>query len=189
MDIFGDHALLCRRDPSSAGFQLLHRLVQQTLGLLLRQAGITHAVEPQLLRLSLDEGPESGRGPGLTRPADILLYGWRGDRHCCVDLVGVSPPHGGYRNAVYALAVVEQAKRDKHTETCASHRFDFMPFGFSVFGSFGLAAQELLDRIYRRYRTHARIAEWEAYSGRLSFAVMRGLAEQFVGRRFDTLGW
>ena len=36
MDIFGDHALLCRRDPSSAGFQLRHRLVQQTLGLLLR---------------------------------------------------------------------------------------------------------------------------------------------------------
>ena len=32
MDIFGGHALLCRRDPSSARFQLRHRLVQQTLG-------------------------------------------------------------------------------------------------------------------------------------------------------------
>ena len=27
----------------------------------------------------------------LTRPANILLYGWRGDRHSCVDLLGVSP--------------------------------------------------------------------------------------------------
>ena len=192
MDSFGDHALLCRRDPSSAGFQLRHRLVQQTLSTLLRQAGITHAVEPQHLRLSRDEGPESGLGSGLTRPADILLYGWRDDRHCCVDLVGVCPARGGWRDAVSVLSVVEQAKRDKHVDTCASHRFDFVPFGFSVLGSFGPAAQELLDRICRRYRTHARIAEWEAHARvhrRLSFTVMRGVAEQFVGRHLASFGW
>ena len=134
MDIFGDHYLLCRREPSSAGFQPRHRLVQQ----LLRQAGITHAVEPQHLRPSRDEGPESGRGSGLTRLADILLYGWRGDRHCCVDLVGVSPARGGWRDAASALASVEQAKRDKHTQTCPCHCFDFVPFGFSVFAPFSL---------------------------------------------------
>ena len=29
MDIFGDHTLLCSRQPASAGLQLRHRLVQQ----------------------------------------------------------------------------------------------------------------------------------------------------------------
>ena len=75
--------------------------------LLLRQAGITRTIEPQYLRLSRDEGLESDRASGLTRPADILLYGWRGDGHCYVDLVGVSPACGGCRDAVFALAIVE----------------------------------------------------------------------------------
>ena len=130
-----------------------------TQGLLLRQACIIYAVEPQGLRLSRDEGPESDRGSELTRPADNLLYGWRDDRHCCDDLVGVSPARGDWRDAASALVVVEQAKRDKHSEVCAPHVFDFVPFGFSVFGSFGPAAQELLARVCRCYRTHARIAE------------------------------
>ena len=74
MDIYGDHALLCRGDAASAGFQLRHRLVQQSLGSILRQAGICYMVEPPHLRFVRDEAPESGRGSGLTRPADILLY-------------------------------------------------------------------------------------------------------------------
>ena len=128
----------------------------------------------------------------LTRLADILLYCWRDDRHCCVDFVGVSPARGSWRDAASAIDIVEQAKRDKHTETCASHRFDFEPFGFSVFGSLGNAALELLARVYSRYRTHACLAEWEAHARvhrRLSFAVMRGVADQFVGRRLDSFGW
>ena len=66
MDIFSDYALLRRRDPSTTRFQLHHRLIQQTLGLHLHQAGITHVVEPQYLSLSQEEGPEFGRGSGLT---------------------------------------------------------------------------------------------------------------------------
>ena len=148
-------------------------------------------VEPKHLRLSRDEGPESGRGSRLTRPADILLYGWRGDHHCCVDLVGVSPARGGWRDAASALATVEQAKREKHTQTCASHRFDFLPFGFSVFGPFGPAAKELLDRVCREYHIHARVAKWEAHAWihrHLSFTVMREVADQFVGRRLASFG-
>ena len=106
MDIYGDHALLHRGDPSSAGFQLRHRMVQQSLGTILRQAGICHAVEPPHLRLQRDDSSQSGRGSGLTRPADILLYSWRGDSHCCVDLVGVSPARGGWRDAASALALL-----------------------------------------------------------------------------------
>ena len=36
MDIHGDHAFLCRGDAASAGFQLRHRLVQQSLGSIMR---------------------------------------------------------------------------------------------------------------------------------------------------------
>ena len=82
---------------------------------------------------------------------------------------------------------------DKHTQTCASHYFDFVPFGFSVFGSLGPAAPFwLLGRICRRYRIHARIDDWEAYAlvhCHLSFAVMRGMADQFVGCRLDSFWW
>ena len=109
-----------------------------------------------------------------------------------MNLVGVFPARGGWRDDVFAWAVVEQAKRDKHTDTCASHRFDFEPFGFSVFGCFGPAAQDLIERVCRRYSTHARIVEWEAHAWvhrHLSFAVMRGVADQFVGRRLDSFGW
>ena len=155
MDIYGDHALLCRGDPSSAGFQLRHRLVQQSLSTILRQAGICHAVEPPHLRLERDASSQSGRGSGLTRPADILLYSWRGDSHCCVDLVGVSPARGGWRDAASALLSVEQGKRDKHAHICRSHGFDFIPFGFSSLGSFGPAAEALLSRICQRYSSHA----------------------------------
>ena len=82
-------------------------------------------VEAQRLRLSCNEGSESGRGSGLTRPADILLY-----HHCCVDLVSVSLAWGGWMDSASAVDIVEQAKRDKHTQTCACHRFDFLPFNF-----------------------------------------------------------
>ena len=164
MDVYGDHALLCRCDPASAGFQFRHRVVQQTLGIILRHAGICHVVEPGHLRFERDVSLESGRGSGLTRPADILLYSWRGDSHCCVDLVGVSPARSGWRDAAAALPSVEQGKRDKHSATCRSHGFDFIPFGFSTFGSFGPAAEELLSRICQRYSSHARIPEWEAHA-------------------------
>ena len=192
MDTFGDHALLCHGDPHSSGFQLRHRLVQRTLGSILQQAGVHHMVEPPHLRLARDDAPFSGRGSGLTKPADILLYAWRGDRHCCVDLVGVSPARMGWRDATSALFSVEQGKSDKHARSCISHGFDFSPFGFSTFGSFGPAAEELLDRVCRRYVSHAHIPPWEAHPWvyrRLSFSIMRGVAEQFVRRQSADFGW
>ena len=59
--------------------------------------------------------------------------------------------------------VFKQAKQDKHAQTCAGH-LDFLPFGFPVLSSFGPAADELLDRVCRRYRIHARVAEWEVHA-------------------------
>ena len=148
MDAFGDHALLGSCDSRLGGFQLCHSLVQRSLGIILRGAGIYHLVEPPHLRMERDDAPVSGRGSGLTRPANILLFSWRGDRHCCVNLVGVSPARSSWRQAAQALRLVEEAKGAKHAETCLTHGFDFAPFSFSVLRSLGPAAEEILTRVF-----------------------------------------
>ena len=99
--------------------------------------------------------PKSGRGSWQTKPPDILLYSWRGDSHCCVDLIGVSLAQSGRRDAASALPFVEQGKRDKHTATCRSHGFDFIPFGFSTFGSFGPSAEELPSHTVPMHRSQS----------------------------------
>ena len=154
-----------------------------TICLLLRQAGITHAIAPLYLRLSLEERPESGRGGH-----PLTVYGWRGDRHNRVHLVGVSrckrpiSSHGYLAGTCLraheflslppvltpGLAEVGRmllmhwplSSRQSRTntprcvlDTASTSR----PFDFSVFYPFGLAAQELLHRMYRRYRIHARL--------------------------------
>ena len=53
-------------------------------------------------------------------------------------------------------------------------------------------AQVFLGRVVERYRLHAQVADWEAHAWiyrRLSFVIMHGVAEQFVGRMSDDFGW
>ena len=65
-------------------------------------------------------------------------------------------------DVAFALAYVEQGKRDKHARTCRSHGFDFISFGFSSRSSFGPEAEELLSRICLRYSSHVQVPPWEA---------------------------
>ena len=98
----------------------------------------------------------------------------------------------GLRDATTALRSVEQGKSDKHARLCISHGLDFSPFGFSTFRSFGLAAEELLDRLCRMYVSRAHIPPWEAHPWvyrRLSFSIMQGVVEQFVRRQWMDCGW
>ena len=97
-----------------------------------------------------------------------------------------------WRQAVEALRLVHIAKRAKHAGTCLAHGFDFAPVSFSVLGSFGPTAEEILTRFCQQYVSHARIRPWEAHQWvyhRLSFAVMRGVVEQFVRRQSSDFGW
>ena len=80
-------------------------------------------VETLHLYVFRNEGLESSRGSGFTR-----LVRLRSDHHCCVDVDSVSLACGGLRDLTFALATVEHAMRDKHTETYSIHRFNFMPF-------------------------------------------------------------
>ena len=61
-----------------------------------------------------------------------------------------------------------------------------------MFGSFGLEAQMFLEGVVQRYRLHAHVVDWEAPDfvyRRLSFAIMCGVAEQFVGHISDAFAW
>ena len=84
------------------------------------------------------------------------------------------------------MSFVEQGKRDKHASTCRSHGFNFIPFGFSTFGSFYLQAEAFLPCVCQRLSSHVQVPKWQAHDWvfhRLSFAIMRGVLEQLIGRQ------
>ena len=115
MDTFRDRALLCSFDSSSGVFQLRHGLVQRSLGIILRQVGKFHIEEPLHLQLERDDAPVSGHGLGLTIPSNMLLFFWHSDRHCCDDLIGMSPTRSSWRQITEALRSVHGAKHAKHS--------------------------------------------------------------------------
>ena len=73
-----------------------------------------------------------------------------------------------------------------------SHSVDFVPFHFSTWGSFRPKAEGLLPCIYQGLILHFRIRVWEAHDWvfrRLSFMVMRRVAEQLVDRQMADVIW
>ncbi|KAJ0599143.1 putative reverse transcriptase domain, exostosin [Helianthus annuus] len=83
LDKYGEHALHCRELP---GFKYRHDFVRDTLMDILRRAGISAKKEAPVNFLT---DPSEGRS--TLRPADVLVFGWEGGKHACVDLTGVSP--------------------------------------------------------------------------------------------------
>ncbi|KAK2455796.1 hypothetical protein QL285_003218 [Trifolium repens] len=83
LDKFGEHAVHCRELP---GFKYRHDLVRDVLFDVFKRAGVSVKKEVPVNFLT---DPLEGRS--TLRPADILVYGWVGGKHACVDLTGVSP--------------------------------------------------------------------------------------------------
>ncbi|GKC08444.1 hypothetical protein Tco_1000054 [Tanacetum coccineum] len=84
------------------------------------------------------------------RPADILVFGWAGGKHACVDLTGVSPLVGLRDNgfvARQAALKVESSKVAKHEKACLENQHVFIPFAFDTFGFLAPEAEEFLNRI------------------------------------------
>nr|GEY83151.1 hypothetical protein [Tanacetum cinerariifolium] len=74
-------------------FRSKHDLVRDVLYDVLKRAGISSKKEAPVNFLT---DPLEGRS--TLRPADILVFGWAGGRHACVDLTGVSPLVGFREN-------------------------------------------------------------------------------------------
>ena len=82
LDKFGEHALHCKELP---GFKYRHDLVRDVLWDVLRSAGVSAKKEALVNFLT-----DSREGRSTLRPTDVLVFGWVGGKHCCVDLTGVS---------------------------------------------------------------------------------------------------
>ncbi|MFS8014400.1 hypothetical protein Hanom_Chr15g01344061 [Helianthus anomalus] len=79
-----------------------------------RRAGISAKKEAPVNFIT---DPSEGRS--TLRPADVLVFGWEGGKHACVDLTGVSPLAGFRENgfvAGQAVLKAESKKVEKHAK-------------------------------------------------------------------------
>ncbi|KAK2413652.1 hypothetical protein QL285_036340 [Trifolium repens] len=83
LDKFGKHAVHCRELPS---FKYRHDLVRDVFFDVFKRAGLYVKKKTPVNFLT---DPLEGRS--TLRPTDVLVYGWVGGKHACVDLTEVSP--------------------------------------------------------------------------------------------------
>nr|GEV96149.1 putative exostosin-like protein [Tanacetum cinerariifolium] len=113
----------------------------------LKRAGISSKKEAPVNFLT---DPLEGRS--TLRPADILVFGWAGGKHACVDLTGVSPLVGFRENgfvAGQAALKAESSKVAKHEKACLENQHVFIPFAFDTFGFLAPETEKFLNRVQR----------------------------------------
>ncbi|KAJ0558615.1 putative exostosin [Helianthus annuus] len=140
LDSFGEHAVHCRELP---GFKYRHDLVRDILFDIVRRAGISAKKEAPVNFLT---DPLEGRS--TLRPADILVFGWVGGKHVCVDLTGVSPLVG-LGGSAFTVGQAASGKVTKHEKACLDNQHVFIPFAFDTFGFLAIEAVDLLSRVQR----------------------------------------
>ncbi|GJX24990.1 hypothetical protein Tco_0231286, partial [Tanacetum coccineum] len=157
LDSFGEHAVHCKELP---GFKYRHDLVRDVLYDVLKRAGISSRKEAPVNFLT---DPLEGRS--TLRPADILVFGWAGGKHACVDLTGVSPLVGLRDNgfvAGQAALKAESSKVAKHEKACLENQHVFISFAFDTFGFLAPVA-EFLTRVQRVVQNDVIITtDWNA---------------------------
>jgi len=83
---------------------------------------------------------------------DVMVYGWVGEKHVCVNLIGVSPL---VRLCVGPFTVwetvlkVASSKVVKHEKTSSDNQHVFTPFVFDTFGFLASKAIDLLHRVQK----------------------------------------
>ncbi|KAJ0797665.1 putative exostosin [Helianthus annuus] len=167
LDSFGEHAVHCREIP---GFKYRHDLVRDVLFDIFRCAGISAKKEAPVNFLT---DPLEGRS--TLRPADILVFGWVGGKHACVDLTGVSPLVGlGGSAFTVGQATLKAAsgKVTKHEKACIDNQHMFIPFAFDTFDVLVPEAVDLLSRVQRVMHSNVMTPRsMDVVFKRLSFAI------------------
>ncbi|GJT83174.1 hypothetical protein Tco_1057516, partial [Tanacetum coccineum] len=166
---------------SSRGFKTPTRNVKDELFDICRRAGISVKKEAPVNFLT---GPSDGRS--TLRPADVLVFGWVGGKHACVDLTGVSPLVGlsswGFIVGQAALKAAS-CKVTKHEKACIENQHVFIPFAFDTFGFLAPEAVELLTRVQRVMNSNVMTPRSiNVVFTRIGFAIQKGLAAQLVAR-------
>ncbi|GJU98853.1 hypothetical protein Tco_1328124 [Tanacetum coccineum] len=120
------------------------------------------------------------------RPANILVFGWAGGKHACVDLTGVSPLVGLKDNgfvAGQAALKAESSKVAKHEKACLENQHVFIPFAFDTFGILAPEAEEFLNRVQRVVQSNFSTPKTQNFIfSRIGFAIQKGVAAQLVAR-------
>ncbi|KAF5798267.1 hypothetical protein HanXRQr2_Chr07g0290861 [Helianthus annuus] len=125
-------------------------------------------------------------GRSTLRPADILVFGWEGGKHACVDLTGVSPlvglrDHGFVTGQ--ATTKAEAAKVAKHEKACIENQHVFTPFAFDTFGALAPDAVRFLKRVQQVVSSNtAHVKGQNFVFSRVGFAIQKGVAAQLVAR-------
>jgi hypothetical protein len=144
LDTFGEHATHCRE---LTGFKYRHDLVRNVLFYSFRRTKISVKKETPVNFLT---DPQEGRS--TLRPADVLVHGWIGGKHACVDLTEASPLVGlGTEDFTVGYAALKAAssKVAKHEKVCSDNQHVFIPFAFDTFDFLASEVVDLLKRVQR----------------------------------------
>nr|GEV19147.1 putative exostosin-like protein [Tanacetum cinerariifolium] len=156
-------------------------MVRDVLFDICRRAGISVKKKAPVNLLT-----DSSDGRSTLRPADILVFGWVGGKHACVDLTRVSSLMGlssqGFTAGEAALKAAS-CKVKKHEKACLENQHVFIPFAFDTFGFFAPDAVELLTRVQRVMNSNVMTPRsTNDVFNRIGFAIQKGLAAQLVAR-------
>ncbi|GKB81617.1 hypothetical protein Tco_0948512 [Tanacetum coccineum] len=183
LDSFGEHAVHCKELP---GFKYRHNMVRDVLFDICRRAGISTKKEAPMNFLT---DPSDGRS--TLRPVDVLIFGWVGGKHACVDLTGVSLLVGlSSRIFTVGQAALKAAsgKVTKHEKACIDNQHVFIPFAFDTFSFLASEAVELLSRVQRVMHNNIMTPRsTDVVFKRISFAIQKGLAAQLVSACLPSL--
>nr|GEU43809.1 putative exostosin-like protein [Tanacetum cinerariifolium] len=178
LDSLGEHAVHCKELP---GLKYRHNMVRDVLFDICRRTGISVKKETPVNFLTdpLDER-------STFRPADVLVFGWVGRKHACVDLTEVSPlvglSGGGFTVGQAALKAAS-CKVTKHEKTCIKNQHVFIHFAFDTFGFLSPEAVELLTRVQHVMSNNVITPRSiNVVFTRIGFAIQKGLAAQLVVR-------
>jgi hypothetical protein len=149
--------------------------------LIFRRAGVSVKKEAPVNFLT---DPQEERS--TLRPADVMVYGWVGGKHACVDLTGVSPLVGlGTRTFIAGHAALKAAscKVVKHEKACSDNQHAFIPFAFDTFGFLAPETVSLLHRILKiMNRNVVSLRAINVVFKKIGFAIQKGIAAELVFR-------
>jgi len=177
MDTFGEHVVHCKEFP---GFKYRHDFVRDIFFDIFRRAGVSVKNEASVNFLT---DPLDRRS--TLRHADVMVYGWVGGKHACVDLIGVSPLLGlgvGPFTVGQAALKAASSKVAKDEKACSDNQHTFISF---VFDTFDFLAPEVVDLLHRIQKVCSNVMSLRFVNvvfTRIGFFIEKGLTAQLVVR-------
>jgi hypothetical protein len=168
LDNFGGHTIHCKE---ISGFKYRHDIVRVVLFDIFRRARISVNKEAPMYFLT---NPQVGRSN--LRPTNVMVYGWAGEKHACVDVTEVSP-------LVELRAETFIVGQTALKTACSDNQHAFISFAFDTFGFIAPEALSLLQRVQKVMNNN--VVSFRAANvvfTRIDFVIQKGLVVQLVIR-------